>query len=719
MAGKVYAEESVVGPVDNLATEGTVADESGLRVRAAPSHTSGPSPPLTPSTFPRPSVEKGNRVLKHLTTKIAKREVLGYSQLKLQESAYDNAYLLPLISSRFFGRSFFLLVVNFILQYCIAFLLYRRTTLTNQLLTEKLFGLTGPGAGRAGVCWYPEQHNRKVIMCTPDEVFFAADFTRLDLTSDGIWTFEEALVLDNAHARSNNRRVNMTQVYKNLIYQIRSYAGPRVVGCDILDEIEAFDQNLGFWKTAWIWNVTSSENVVVTYSNPPTSASKAYIHKRYTRKKLGDIIYACSIPKCVDMDNGATDRTEATCAEYNGYDACGGSWDDEDFNVTELCCTCGGGSRSQQLTGFGHLPVSLPLEDVSNLQAFRLCMQKANLPLQQDQCIINFTAIPRDIYVSQVQPYTKYCYLPDIDTCSNLKADNALPEFNINISSSVPLFFKMASITTTTDLLPENICRKAVSLFCPELMTLQTSLFLEERTEVCGKKTRQIQDDSVIVSYEASRVYEDQSFGLTSPIFQGFLFLIVFLWGLASVAEFRSILVWWNVLLAQPSCSVEECLHEKWEDDEVMSLDIMGIPRKFRVLSILLNLLPRSILQCLIFFVGIQYLLSVRNISDLILNSLALTFLVTVDEMLFAAFAGEQNAAWVQETKPVPGRSFKCVDWVLAATHIPLGMFMFFPILIWLSYYLVQNKLETDELADATYCLCDLRGRACFAPSAL
>lgn len=35
MAGKVYAEESVVGPVDNLATEGTVADESGASLSHA------------------------------------------------------------------------------------------------------------------------------------------------------------------------------------------------------------------------------------------------------------------------------------------------------------------------------------------------------------------------------------------------------------------------------------------------------------------------------------------------------------------------------------------------------------------------------------------------------------------------------------------------------------------------------------------------------------
>ena len=661
-----------------------------------------------------PSTER--RVLKHLTTKIATREVLGYSQLQLAESAYDNAYLLPLISGRFFGRSLFLLVVNFILQYCIAYLLWTRTSLTATQLREKLFGSEG---GRGGVCWYPDANSNRVIMCTPDEVFFASDdFSFLDWNQDGDWTFEEALLLDRGHHGSNKRRLNMTEVYKNIIYKIRDYAGPRVLGCDIGERIEAFDQNTGFWRTAWVWNITSTDNVVVTYFNPPTNVTsdKAYINKKYTRKKVGSTIYACSIPACVDMDSGATDTTDATCADYNGYDACGGNWDDADFKVMELCCTCGGGSRSPQLTGYGHLPVGLALEEVSQLQPFRSCMQKANLPSQQDECIINFTSIPRYIYENQIQPFAKYCYLPDTDTCSNLKARGQLPPVNITPSSTVPLFFKMADISHPVALQPESVCQKAVSKFCPAVMTFQTTLFQEERTEVCGKKIREIQEDQVLVSYEASKIYDDPAFGLTSAVFQGFLFLIVFLWGLASVAEFRSILIWWNVLLAQPSSpSVQDCLQESWEENgDDVTLEVIGITRKFRLLSIFLNLLPRSTLQCLIFFVGIQYLLSVRKLEDLILNSLALTFLVTVDEMLFAAFAGEQNAAWIQETKPIRGRSFKCVDWVLAVTHIPLGMFMFFPILIWLSYYLVRNKIETDGLADATYCLCDLKGTSCF-----
>ena len=211
-----------------------------------------------------------------------------------------------------------------------------------------------------------------------------------------------------------------------------------------------------------------------------------------------------------------------------------------------------------------------------------------------------------------------------------------------------------------------------------------------------------------------------QPLDLHHRCFRAFFFLIVFLWGLASVAEFRSISIWWNVMLALPTCDTKECLDESWQsEDEECSLQIVGVSRRVRLMTILLNLLPRSILACCIFLVGVQYLLSVRNISDLILNSLALTFLVTVDEMLFAAFAGEQNAAWIESAKPIRGRSFRCVDRMLALTHLPFGMFMFFPILIWLSYYIIRNQITTVLLAEATYCLCDLAGSHCLASHTL
>ena len=619
---------------------------------------------------------------------------------------------------RFFGRSFFLLTINFILQYSVAYLLYTRTNVTQRAYREKLFGLS---SNRPGACYYPTPYEPD-IRCTPDEVYLAIDFTRLDLNGDNHWTFEEAAQLkeEQLGEGATGRRVNMTEVYKNIIRVFEKFAGPRIVLCDTQHQVEVFDSYAGFWTTGYITNITSDDRVIAMYQDAQNATQFNVFAKSSTRKKLNGVIYSCTFPKCVDTDNGAVDSAGSSCQGYNGYAACAGSWDDDDFKVGKLCCTCGGGSRSFGLAGYSHLPVGLSMDKVSNAAFYPLCKQDALLPAQQDECIKNFTSIPNHIYADEIAPFARFCLLPETDTCSNMKLRNLRPHVEFNIQSTVPVFFKIAGLDIATDLTPDVICHRAVSMFCPSIFTLQSSLFQEERTDACGKKARSIQGNDVKVSYQASSVYGDPTFGLTSAMFQGFLFLIVFLWGLASVAEFRSILVWWNVMLALPSCSINDCLSESWETgDEECELEILGISQKIRVLTILLNLLPRSILQCCIFIVGIQYLLSVRNISDLILNSLALTFLVTVDEMLFAAFAGEQNAAWIQATKPIRGRSFRFVDRLLALTHIPLGMFMFFPILIWLSYYLISNKIYTDQLADATYCLCDLEGSNCLASRTL
>ncbi|CAE7236478.1 unnamed protein product, partial [Symbiodinium pilosum] len=165
------------------------------------------------------------------------------------------------------------------------------------------------------------------------------------------------------------------------------------------------------------------------------------------------------------------------------------------------------------------------------------------------------------------------------------------------------------------------------------------------------------------LAYQKSIEYNDPAFGLTTVEFVMFLLLITLLWGLAAVEEYRIIIVWWNVLVSLPTVAEKEpCLANKIADEEESSLEVRGLHRRSRWLIVACNLLPRSILQNLIFVVGIQYLLSVNNISDLILNSLALTFLVTVDEMIFGAFATQQDATIMRQTLPMRGRSIRWVD---------------------------------------------------------
>eukprot|EP00439_Symbiodinium_sp_Y106_P066486 s207_g10.t2 len=652
-----------------------------------------------------------------LLLRTSTREVLSYRTLTLAESAYENAFLMRLITKSTLGKAHLLLLVNFFLQYSVVYLLSERTTGNQSLIKTKLFGQSN-AIDATGICWQRDGDNR--ISCTPDEVALSVDFAVLDRDGDGRWTFAEAEALSNIHQATTGRYVNMTEFYKNVFRTLQQYAGPRHTECTLNDNIQAFDRDRGFWSDAFIGNITSDGHVVVNYVDAAKQASWArYMPNERLRKQLNGSIYSCNVPKCVDMDNGATDSSELACAGYNGFDACAGQWDDDDFHVKQLCCTCGGGSYSLTLAGLGHLPVNLPLDDFTNVRDFRICMQSAVQEEQQEDCIIKYTSIPRHVYDAEIATFANFCLIPESDLCGNLHDQQLLPRWTFEISSSVPMFMKIAGLSSTASLGQLNVCEKAIQTFCRRIYTVQATLFLEQRLDVCGKKSSQITRNKKIVSYAASETYSDPTFGLTSLLFQGFLFLIVFLWGLASVTEFRNILVWWNIVSSLPKEDAEDCLlyqlPEDAEDEAEATLEVVGLTTQHRVSTVLLNLLPRSALQGCIFIVGIRYLLSVRNVSDLILNSLALTFLVTVDEMLFAAFAGEQNAAWIQNCKPLRGRSFWWFDWILRKTAIPVGLLIFIPILATLGYFVIANKLLTDQLAHATYCLCDMSGDVCHA----
>ena len=468
------------------------------------------------------------------------REVLGYSTLTLAESAYENAFLMRVITKGFLGKAHLLLLINFFLQYSVVYLLSERTTGNQSLYKTKLFGQSD-AMGAPGVCWQREGETR--ISCTPDEVALSADFTRLDRDGDGKWTFAEAEELGREHAQQTGRHVNMTQFYKNVFHTMHQYAGPRIADCTWGDSVQAFDSDLGHWADATIGNITSDGHVVVNYVDPAKQAAWArYLPTSSLRKQVSGSIYSCSVPKCMDMDNGATDSSELACAGYNGFDACAGTWDDDDFHVKQLCCTCGGGSTSLTLAGLSHLPVNLPLEDITNIRPFRNCMQGAIQEAQQDACMVNHTSIPRQIYEEEVAKFAHFCLLPESDLCGNLQDANLLPRVTLNVSSSVPMFMKIAVLASTASLNQLNLCESTVKNFCPRIYTIQSTLFQEQRTDICGTKSSQITGSKKTIKYDASETYSDPTFGLTSLLFQGFLFLIVFLWGLASVTEFRNIL---------------------------------------------------------------------------------------------------------------------------------------------------------------------------------
>lgn len=654
-------------------------------------------------------------------------ECRRYTDLELARSAYDN-FLLSFLKShtgRIYMKPWWLLVLNFLAQYVVVYLLWQKINGSERDADVVLLDRFG-GEGTS-LCFEvtagvgPFNPGRSGLSCSSDEVVLLTNFSMLDLDGDGHWTYDEAERLDAQYASATKRHVDMSSVYERVFTAFQANADGLVLPCEINDTLQAFWKEDGFWYDATLEAVDSGDYALVWYFGDNDTS---YVKKSELRKTVGDSFFKCSLPKCIDTDAGAVDTDGSTCVDYETFfGECGERrYDDEDFHLDKLCCLCGGGTTSLTLAGIGHLPVNVSTEQMTKppqpgrpASGYRSCVQEAETIESQAACVRELTFFPKALYERELAPFVAFCLLPDPDLCGGVEGDKFPIYWNNSTPFSKPVLFQELGIDRLGDINTREICRRTVTSFCPKLFTIQTNHFKEERSDVCGAKSSRIEGKRRTVAYEASTQFNDPKFGLTSMKFRMFLLLIVFLWGLAAVEETRLILVWWNVLLTLPTRQKgEHCLMGKVEDEQGEDeLEVCGIHRRSRIINILLNLGPRSVLQCLIFYVGIKYLLSVRNVSDLILNSLALTFLVTVDEMLFEAFASETDAALLRRCKPIHGWSIAFVDRILKRTRSTVGLWIFAPILIAICFFVIEDSADTLKKARATFCLCDIVGEDC------
>merc|ERR1711879_521404 len=129
----------------------------------------------------------------------------------------------------------------------------------------------------------------------------------------------------------------------------------------------------------------------------------------------------------------------------------------------------------------------------------------------------------------------------------------------------------------------------------------------------------------LVEHYSGYNIYRNQK----GSFYLLFLLLILILWHMAVLEEWRSLVYWWRVLLGEPEDDVVvyTSKHED-ENDVVMS----EISRCYKIVVILSNLLPRTVIAAGIMLMGARYLLLSESYEELMMNSLALTFLITIDE---------------------------------------------------------------------------------------
>merc|ERR550537_1967606 len=116
------------------------------------------------------------------------------------------------------------------------------------------------------------------------------------------------------------------------------------------------------------------------------------------------------------------------------------------------------------------------------------------------------------------------------------------------------------------------------------------------------------------------------------------------------IEELRTISRWWMVLPAFPSEAQAAGKAVEVKEDRTA---VLAMPVLHKAGMIFVNLLPRTVICVWLSFVGSWFLIEADNYTDLILNSVALGFLIEIDNMLYSAVTEDEVKGLMERCDPL------------------------------------------------------------------
>jgi len=307
----------------------------------------------------------------------------------------------------------------------------------------------------------------------------------------------------------------------------------------------------------------------------------------------------------------------------------------------------------------------------------------------------NFTRIPMKWMVDQ-QPISSLCNNVDPELCGNLEVRGILKDHFPNEPSQSRRMRK---------------CRETWDWCVVKFGELFKNYKMNALSTCESVSPNWDEDDMLtIVRYDRADKYDPRvnPRAIVSPIYESFLLLVLVIWWLAVLQECRTVLCWWMTILTIP--------HGKFgvaEDDE--KIEVYAMSWKAKALILIFVLLPRTIVIVGLSWIGTDFLITADSYGDLILNSVALGFLIEVDEMVFSCMASEVDQVEFGKLQPIEAEhscSQGCIDFNEWQNPMCLLMVVFLvPMaMATLSYILPFGKIE---LTEAYQCLCHMEGDKC------
>jgi len=319
----------------------------------------------------------------------------------------------------------------------------------------------------------------------------------------------------------------------------------------------------------------------------------------------------------------------------------------------------------------------------------------------------NVTSLPL-AWMKQWQDELALCTVSDPALCGNLEARGILRgKFPGDLNPSERI----------------RQCQDLITNKCYVLFGQVHRLYRRWSSELCGGVSTNWMDGMGIMTVDYSQVlkYVKDSDSIVTDHYLLFLVVIMLIWVMCMLEEFRNLLDWWMVIITFPTKPKND---ETWLVEGPSSIRMLAMPWRYKAATVLLNLLPRTIVVCLLCGVGSFFLIGTDSYGDLIQNGMALGFLVEIDNMFFTAVSREENRDLVNSCEPLTSEVDHqvCRQGARLLRSLPVGAVYTALILavtsglIFHEYSKVGGKYDMGQ---ALRCLCHASGRNCVAAQIL
>mmetsp|Transcript_51895 Transcript_51895/g.121409 ORF Transcript_51895/g.121409 Transcript_51895/m.121409 type:complete len:604 (-) Transcript_51895:45-1856(-) len=276
-------------------------------------------------------------------------------------------------------------------------------------------------------------------------------------------------------------------------------------------------------------------------------------------------------------------------------------------------------------------------------------------------------------------------------------------------------------------------CAETISQTCPFIFGPIYRYHHALRQELCGSYKSMWDSDRRVI-YAHSDLYtayvtgHAPSDGVASDYYALFLWLMIANWTLVMLVEFRSLADWWVVVMTMRLPAGEACCADPDGRPAIEAgvdgtgFHLNNISLGVKIYTIIVHLVPRSIVAVGLFHTGVKFLYITEDYQDLILNGVALSFLLDIDEMLFGAAVGPTDKALCEELEDQRifsiGTRFSVVfqRFNRVRKFIPVE-FIYSVVVMLSSAYFMRHAYDGTHgklaLAETVSCLCQMEGDSC------